>query len=1201
MRKGKIFAALVTVLAVFAILPFAVSAEEPVKNGWCKDKGYYEYFYYGNQYKNGEYYISGERSAYFRFDSEGRMYDNEWYQDPETGKWYYYEAGGFKAKDCVMQATNGYYYGFDSDGVMRKDTDFELYSSEKSRWIYYKATVGGPLVVNEWVWYSATESDKGGFYRYHGADGASYSGIQQVNGTLYFFDDNGAMADDGEYYSWDQESQKSFHVRAKAGGALYRNEWYKKTYENSTYYQWYYYGDNGCAAQGLTTIGSTTYYFAPYSYSMLTSGMYHDSDEGYSYYADKYGNAVRLNQNGWTLVGNEYYYCEDGMYVSGQVKLIGEKQYLFNYHGTMLNNDYMNTTWNGVRINVRARAGGALYCNEWYSDGSQWIYYGSDCNRVDDGFFTDASGRQFYAQSGYVKRNEVFEADGKVYAADNSCVVTNYKDSWIYINGDHFYADGDNLLKSCISTIGGKEYLFDSSGRMYTEGVHEFEEIKDGVHYLRDYYLISATGAVVTEPGWAQYDGEWYYVTADGPLHHGLLKLDEYMYFLTPSMEYSTISYTEDGNLYLVLPGGTCQIITADGYYNTDFGKVLVENGKLVTGWKKVDSVWYYYAPAMVTNGYYDIDNDGCYYFDSNGVMKANGWIPYGESYMYADEYGRLANGAVNIGGTEYLFRGYTLCYDGYYTDDNGAAYVSDGEAHAARINDNGWTKVYGYWYYTQNGRVYTGNLSLEDGDFFLDYNTGRMLLDAEYSGSYYGADGRRQSGWKWIDGYWYYYKANHYKAQNGIYDIDGKRYCFGNGGKLLANTTYYNSWENRMYVVDASGIVSDDYTVPEGIVYYNGSAYLPDYEGWYGDYYFSDGQMVINNIIYDNGAHYYLDAHGKYIRNGWYNRNERLKDYDGTWSWLYADASGKLYYDEWAYIGNSWYYFRNGYMLSNGIEYIPTENRYAEFDASGKYLRYVEENGELPTGTPNTWEYIGGKFRYYNSTGTAVRDAALYIDGDWYAFDGNGYMLADTFSSNHYYNEYYYTSSGARLEAPNQWRIINGDWFYFGPDSSVVDGWIDINGTRYYLDIDYIHDYDTDETTLESELYTGYRCIDGKVFYFYENGACYGKYVGDGWLQLANGDFVYFKDGKLLKNGVYSIGGAKYYFYYNGILSTDDYNYNSNGQYVFASASGALYDAGWHYTDKGWVYVDNYGTPCINGVYEIGGVVYYFNNGYMV
>lgn len=1060
MRKGNILAALVTVLAVFAILPFAVSAEEPVKNGWCKDKGYYEYFYYGNQYKNGEYYISGERSAYFRFDSEGRMYDNEWYQDPETGKWYYYEAGGFKAKDCVMQATNGYYYGFDSDGVMRKDTDFELYSSEKSRWIYYKATVGGSLVVNEWVWHSAPESDKGGFYRYHGADGASYSGIQQVNGTLYFFDDNGAMADDGEYYSWDQESQKSFHVRAKAGGALYRNE--------------------------------------------------------------------------------------------------------------------------------------------WYSDGSQWIYYGSDCNRVDDGFFTDASGRQFYAQSGYVKRNEVFEADGKVYAADNSCVVTNYKDSWIYINGDHFYADGDNLLKSCISTICGKEYLFDSSGRMYTEGVHEFEEIKDGVHYLRDYYLISATGAVVTEPGWAQYDGEWYYVTADGPLHHGLLKLDEYMYFLTPSMEYSTISYAEDGNLYLVLPGGTYQIITADGYYNTDFGKVLVENGKLVTGWKKVDGVWYYYAPAMVTNGYYDIDNDGCYYFDSNGVMKANGWIPYGESYMYADEYGRLANGAVNIGGTEYLFRGYTLCYDGCYTDDNGAAYVSDGEAHAARINDNGWTKVYGYWYYTQNGRVYTGNLSLEDGDFFLDYNTGRMLLDAEYSGSYYGADGRRQSGWKWIDGYWYYYKANHYKAQNGIYDIDGKRYCFGNGGKLLANTTYYDSWENRMYVVDASGIVSDDYTVTEGIVYYNGSAYLPDYEGWYGDYYFSDGQMVINNIIYDNGAHYYLDAHGKYIRNGWYNRNERLKDYDGTWSWLYADASGKLYYDEWAYIGNSWYYFRNGYMLSNGIEYIPTENRYAEFDASGKYLRYVEENGELPTGTPNTWEYIGGKFRYYNSTGTAVKRTSLYIDGHWYAFDGNGYMLADTFSSNHYYNEYYYTSSGARLEAPNQWRIINGDWFYFGPDSSVVDWWMDINGTRYYLDINN-HDYDTDETTLESELYTGYRCIDGKVFYFYENGACYGEYVGDGWLQLANGDFVYFKDGKLLKNGVYSIGGAKYYFYYNGILSTDDYNYNSNGQYVFASASGALYDAGWHYTDKGWVYVDNYGTPYINGVYEIGGVVYYFNNGYMV
>ena len=125
---------------------------------------------------------------------------------------------------------------------------------------------------------------------------------------------------------------------------------------------------NGRAAHGLTTLGSTTYYFTSEGL-MLAGHVTYDYEEKCSYYADKNGNAVRLNQNGWTLVGNKYYYCENGMYVSGQVKLIGEKNYLFDYDGTMLNNDYMNTTWNGVRINVRAKAGGALAREEklWYN------------------------------------------------------------------------------------------------------------------------------------------------------------------------------------------------------------------------------------------------------------------------------------------------------------------------------------------------------------------------------------------------------------------------------------------------------------------------------------------------------------------------------------------------------------------------------------------------------------------------------------------------------------------------------------------------------------------------------------------------------------------------------------------------------------------------------------------------------------------
>lgn len=1174
MRRGKILAAVVTVLAVLAMLPFAASAEEPVKNGWYSDKGYYEYFQDGYQCKNGEHYIS-ESNAYFRFDSEGRMYENEWYRDPETNNWYYYKAGGFRATDCV-QAINGYYYGFAYNGVMYDDTDFSLYSYETGNWNHYRATAGGPLVVSRWIYTEDSKYEQGGYYKYYGADGAAYRGIQQVDGVYYHFYDDGQMSTEGSRSIYDGKTESYRDIRAKAGGALFRNEWYQDQWDN-----WYYYGDDCFAPQGLTTIGSATYYFF-WDGRMMTNQTYYDGS--CSYDADKNGSAVRLNPNTWTLIGKDYYYCVDGQVLSHQIATIGNSNYYFDYSGKMLNDETRSLWDDGISYDIRAHAGGSLYCGEWYLD--EWggyTYYGYDCKRVEDGF-VELGNSLFYFRNGYAAQNEMFETEDGIYVAASDCAVTRQYDGWLNFKNRFYYVSGNQLVRNCIMEIGGSKYAFNSEGCMYEDGIYWINDSE----YDNSCYLITDSGAIVTEQGWKQYYGEWYYVTGDATLYQGLLKLGENMYYLSPSMEYSTFSLAEDGNLYLVSPSGLYQKITTDGYYNIGFGKVLVENGKLFNGWKQVDGVWYYYDPVMLAGDYYYIDDDACYYFDNNGIMKANGWIPYETSYLYADESGRLADGIVNIDGTTYLFNGYSLSYDNYYTD-NGTAYVSDSEAHATQIEYNGWSSANGYWYYTEDGYVQIGNLSLEDGYYFLDYETGRMISNTEYNNSYYDASGRRYTGWKQFDGYWYYFD-NYYKASDGVYNIDGKRYCFNSEGKMLTNTTYYSKWENRMYVVDASGIVSDDYTVPEGIVYYNGNAYMPDYDGWYGDYYFSGGKMVIDGVINDNGTYYYLDINGKYIRNGWY------RDADGYYNWLYADASGKLCYNEWAYIDNSWYYFDYIHILSDGIYYISADERYAEFDANGRFLGYVENNSGLPTGTPNTWEYIGGKYRYYNSTGTTVKDTTLYIDGHWYAFDYDGYMLSNEF----YYNDYYYTASGARLETPNQWQMIDGNWYYFGPDSSAVFGWIDIYGTRYYVSPGFYFS-DTTETASLGML-TGYHLIDGKVYYFYENGACYGEYVGDGWLQLADGYYVYFKDGKLLNDGIYTIYGVKYYFYRNGTLLTDGCGRDSStNSYVIASASGALYDAGWHYTDKGWVYIDEYGSPCINGVYEIDGVVYFFYDGYMI
>lgn len=366
-------------------------------------------------------------------------------------------------------------------------------------------------------------------------------------------------------------------------------------------------------------------------------------------------------------------------------------------------------------------------------------------------------------------------------------------------------------------------------------------------------------------------------------------------------------------------------------------------------------------------------------------------------------------------------------------------------------------------------------------------------------------------------------------------------------------------------------------------------------YNGWYGDYYFHYGEMMIDRVITDKGNHYYLDNHGKYIHNGWYQRYN---------DWLYADAYGALCYDEWLQLGDAWYYFNDYYMLRDGIGYIDAEDKYAKFDEYGRFIGYVDGYGdeELPTGTANSWANINGKWYYYNSTGTMVTDKTLYLNGYWYAFDYEGAMVADRLYTPEYYENsfYYYTSSGARLEAPNQWKLINGNWYYFGADSSVVLGWINISGTSYYINLNCEYDENTDEENWYCEMYTGYHLINGKVYYFNAGGDLWGEYVGNGWLQLDDGSFVYFKDGELLKNGIYNINGTDYYFTYDGTLLTNGHSY-INGTYVYASESGALYGAGWHLTDEGWIYIDAAGNLSMNGVYRIGYGVYFFDGCYMV
>ncbi len=1192
MKKNKLLAVIITVIALVCMFTLFASAEEPVQDGFVynAEGGYYVFYDCGNIVTDCEIWVE-QYNAYFRVDQEGRMLNEEWYL-ADNGNWYYYKAGGYRAERESLQI-GGVYYAFNNEGVMVDGKDEEIYLIDKDLWVFVRAKAGGPIYVNEWY------LDQDGTWYYYGENGYTTEGILEYGGNYYYIGYRGEMYADGEYNTYDEATEKWVWYRIKPDGVLYRNEWFKGDYGK------YYYTDNCTAAYGYLTVDGVNRFFYDGGYMCFASNFY-DESSGCSYVVNQKGVATQLNANGWTLVGKDYYYCENGQMLTDGVYEIGGASYYFYGDGIMLQDNYVYDYESACRY--RAGKSGALYRNQWVLEddygwsNERWEYYGDDCKGYSNGIYTIGNAQYFFSDSIAVSDGLIEFSDGEgVFVADKSCALTKYSNGWLLLDDEWYYVENDLLVKNRIKQIGDYKYGFDYAGRMHSDEHFEvayYNELGDYYEFL--YYLAGESGAVVETPGWAVAGEYFYYVTEGGSLYLGDMDVNGTVYHLLPQMNAASFDYNEEDDsneatLYVVLPNGVYQKVTASGYYSTPYGKLLVENGKIYQGWKQSGANWYYFDLELVAGRTIYIDGS-MYYFDHSGKMAAGGWIDCGYTYKYADAYGRLADGLTNINGTDYIFDSSDMVHNSLYFCEDGFWYVTNDSGRAFKLAKEGWNQIENEWYYIQDGEICLGKTVIIENDaevvYFFDYESGKMLSNHYDGSSYFDETGRRlEKGWVYYNGGWRYFDP--YECWWGIYTIDGVEYFF-EYGIMLADTTYYDFYEQTVYVIDAYGIVVNEFDMADGFTYANGNAWLLKdgfgYTGWYGDYYFRDGVMLINQLEKIDGKLYYFTPKGTYLR-GWY------KDVDDTW--IFADQSGVVATNQWIQSGSAWYYADSyGWCLCSGVEYIEAEDKYALFDENSVFVKYIDFDEKAPTGPANTWGYVDGYWYYYTSTGVAATNNALYIGNSWYYFDGQGKMFANEFD----YDGFYYQSSGARLEATCEWKLINGKWLYFGSNGSVETDWINLNGTKYYI-VDKWDYYElNDEEDFGFELYTGFRIIDGKAYQFSASGACLGEYTTNGWVQLYDGSFAYIKDGKLLTDGVYNINGTDYCFDYEGYMVVNDYYYSeSTGKCVYASSSGALLGAGWHNTEKGWVYIDAKEGLITSGVYLINNGLYFFNDGYWV
>lgn len=97
-------------------------------------------------------------------------------------------------------------------------------------------------------------------------------------------------------------------------------------------------------------------------------------------------------------------------------------------------------------------------------------------------------------------------------------------------------------------------------------------------------------------------------------------------------------------------------------------------------------------------------------------------------------------------------------------------------------------------------------------------------------------------------------------------------------------------------------------------------------------------------------------------------------------------------------------------------------------------------------------WIQDGNGWKYFNSTGSYIRNEWAELGGKWYYFAENGYMKNGWVLLR---EKWYWLNPGSGEMVADDWVFYQGKWYYLGSDGAMVTGWIEYKGDWYYLTAD--------------------------------------------------------------------------------------------------------------------------------------------------
>lgn len=365
------------------------------------------------------------------------------------------------------------------------------------------------------------------------------------------------------------------------------------------------------------------------------------------------------------------------------------------------------------------------------------------------------------------------------------------------------------------------------------------------------------------------------------------------------------------------------------------------------------------------------------------------------------------------------------------------------------------------------------------------------------------------------------------------------------------------------------------------------------------------NGEIAVCKWVNYEEKRYYVKEDGSPYINRWFSFDSVPKNplAQVTTTWYYADADGAILKDGWYSIGGKNYYFNaDGNSLRKVFFNLGDKRFYVDENGAR------QENGWFSITTTNATNGITStNWHYANADGTLLKNGWHNLGGSYYYFDVNGYSPRKNWV-NVGQSRFYVDENGARQQ--NGWFSIKGtnangqeyeNWHYALPDGVILrECWADIDGGRYFFD----------QTGIS---YRKRWFIDGEKNRYYLDDT--GVLQKNGWFRITNKNantgavsetwYNAGADGSVLKDGYQTIDGKMYYFDQNGISYRKRWLNTEKGGRQYFGVDGVLYQNAWFgiegtradgSTYTNWYHADEKGNMQKKGWYTIDGKEYYLN-----